>query len=61
MRTITIKKNGNLGACSECGDTTTKVVAVSGVPRAISMNGYVNIPFCDACFAASSWGKKVSA
>jgi hypothetical protein len=27
MKTITIKKDGNLGACSECGDTTTKVVA----------------------------------
>jgi hypothetical protein len=53
MKTLNIKRDSKLGTCTDCGKTTTTIVTVKDVPKHISITGYLSIPFCDACLAAS--------
>jgi hypothetical protein len=55
MGRVKVRLNGALGHC-RCGAQTTKVIAVDGVPSEIALNGKMNIPFCNECFAKSALG-----
>jgi hypothetical protein len=57
---LLVKRNGALGSCKECGAQATKVISVHGVPRDIAPSGTINMPLCDACFAASSFSTKAA-
>jgi hypothetical protein len=57
MSRVKVRLNGALGHC-RCGAQTTKVISVDGIPSEIALNGKMNIPFCDECFAKSALGRR---
>ena len=57
MSRVEVRLNGALGHC-RCGAQATKVIAVDGIPSEIALNGKMNIPFCDECFAKSALGRR---
>jgi hypothetical protein len=58
MSRIEVRLNGALGHC-RCGAQTTTIIAVDGIPSEIALNGKMNIPFCDECFAKSAFRRRV--
>jgi hypothetical protein len=54
---VEVRLNGALGHC-RCGAQTTKIVAVDGIPNQVALNGKLNIPFCDECFAKSAFRRR---
>lgn len=49
----TVKLNGRLGHCM-CGNQTTTILKVHGVPRHISPSGMMDMPYCDNCLPAEA-------